>query len=89
MGRKSDVEALKAMHELLALSQNGPEKNKTVSMRLDPELKQVIDEVVKLRRMQTGDDVRFSEVARELLHAGLERSLKELEEKIGKEGDTP
>lgn len=89
MSRKRDIEALRAMHELLALSQSGPEKNKTVSMRLDPELKQVIDEVVKLRRMQTGDDVRFSEVARELLHAGLERSLRELEAEIGHEGDTP
>lgn len=89
MVSKRNAEAVKAMREMLTLSQSGAEKNKTVSMRIDPELKRVIDEVARLRRMETGDDVGFSEVIRDLLHGGLERKVRELEEEIKQEGDTP
>lgn len=85
MSDKRKDEALTAMRETLELSRTSGDKTKTVTMRLDPDLKRLIDEVARLRRMQTGDDVRFSEVARELLHAGLERKLSELEESGSKE----
>jgi hypothetical protein len=85
MDIKRDAEAVKAMREMLALSQSGKEKNKTVSMRIDPELKKVVDEVVRLRRMQTGEDIGFSDVVREFLHNGLEEKLSQLEKEIKQE----
>lgn len=87
MAIKRDAEAVKAMREMLTLSQSGAEKNKTVSMRIDPELKKAVDEVVKLRRMQTGEDIGFSEVVREFLYSGLEKKLSQLEEEAKQEQD--
>lgn len=65
----------------------GSQKTEAINMRLDPELKGMIDEIVRRRRMQTGEDVRFSEVARELLRSGMKNQLEELASNSRKKGD--
>lgn len=61
-----------------------------IPVRLDPEMREKLEEIARQRRIETGDNVTLSEVIREMFQLGLEDYRKEQEEKNRKdtEGDS-